>query len=84
MQFPDVHEWDFSTLRSNLCCHCSVVATRKCRINCNETLSPLSELDHGSDGGATAEVDIILEHLHLLSLFLTTAYSYFSLLTAAI
>jgi len=33
-----------------------VVATRKCRINCNETLSPLSELGHGSDGGATAEV----------------------------
>ena len=33
-----------------------VVATRKCRINCNETLSPLSELGHGGYRGATAEV----------------------------
>src|ERR1700675_3001003 len=33
-----------------------VVATRKCRINGNETVSPLSELGHGGYGGAAAEV----------------------------
>ena len=33
-----------------------VVATRKCRINCNETLSPPYRLSNGRQSGAAAEV----------------------------
>ena len=34
----------------------TVVATRKCRISCNETLSPLSKLGHGGHSGSATEV----------------------------
>lgn len=33
-----------------------VDATRKCRINCNETLSPPYRLSNGRQGGAAGEV----------------------------